>query len=303
MRFTTLLAFGFLLGSISAAGEPLRVVTTIPDLADITSVIGGDRVEVRSLAKGTENIHSVPLKPSALVAMNKADVLVQIGLSLEHAYVPGLLENARNKSILPGAPGSIVASEGWEPIQVPDTVSRGLAADVHPMGNPHLNLSARGGRFMADRILEGLLRVDPPGEAGYRERHAAYVAVLEEKQAEWAELVEVVKGKTAVAYHANFSYLAEELGLEVIELLEPKPGVTPTPRHIAHVAERMRETGTQVILTARWSNNKSVRFLAEKTGATVLELPEMVQLEHEPDTWVEMMDMLHQRLHEAFADR
>ena len=300
MRTSLVLALLFaLLSSARASGAaelPLKVVTTIPDLADLAREIGGDRVDVQSIAKGTMNVHAVPLKPSSLVAVNRADVFVQMGLSLEHTYVPGLLMKARNPAIQPGKPGFVNCSEGWEALDVPETLSRSQGADLHPLGNPHFNLDPRGGRHMADRILAGLTAVDPEGAESYRARHAAWVERYDAAKRRWDALGKRLARKRVVVYHEDFTYFLRYHGLDVVGTLEPKPGVPPTPRHLGTIVDRMREQDVRVVLTAKWSNNKSVRFVAEKTGALVVEGPVLVDGVPGADSWIEMMDVLHDRL-------
>jgi zinc/manganese transport system substrate-binding protein len=294
--FLGTLLFG--LFTSEAGADELRVVTTIPDLADIAERIGGDQVSVTSLAKGTENIHAVQLRPSHLVKMNKADLFIEMGLSLEHAYVPGLLLAARNSKIEPGKPGFVNCSDGWEALDVPVRISRADAADIHPMGNPHYNLDPAGGRHIADRILEGLVRVRPESEEYFRERHAAYGRELEEAAKRWKKLAEQFAGEKVVIYHRSFSYFAKATGLEIAGELEPKPGVPPSPRDLARAIELIEREGVTLILTGRWSNNKSVRFVAEKTGVRVLEIPIMVKGVPRVDSWIGMMDFLHEKIAE-----
>lgn len=275
------------------------MVATIPDLQDITEVIGGDRVEVRSIAKGTQNMHAVNLRPSNLVHLSKADLFVQIGLALEHSYVPGLLMQARNPDIQPGAKGFVNCSEGWGAIQIPVSLSRQLGTDLHPMGNPHFNLDPRGGRHIAGQILAGLVRVDPAHRGEYEERHARYVERLTEAEDRWAEVGEKLAGKKVVTYHADFNYLLAYHAMDLLSTIEPQPGVPPTPRDLATLVELMRSEEVRLVMTAKWSNNKAVRFVAEKTGARVFEAPTMVGGIPGADSWIEMMDLLHEGLAEA----
>src|SRR6185436_1233781 len=214
-----LTGFAFLLASLAVrAGvppaAPLRVVTTLPDLADIAREIGGERVSVQSMYQGKENTHALTAKPSHLVAMSKADLFIQVGLSLETSFVPGLLESARNKRIQPGAPGFVTVSAGWEPLDVPTSVSR-KAGDVHPQGNPHMNLDPRAGEFMADRILAGLVAVDPNNRSYYEQRHADYVKRVRAAKARWDSMGEGWKGKKVVVYHQEYDYLTAYHGIEI----------------------------------------------------------------------------------------
>jgi ABC-type Zn uptake system ZnuABC Zn-binding protein ZnuA len=275
--------------------EPLRVVATLPDLADIAREIGGERVAVQSIYKGKENTHAMTAKPSHLVAMSKADLFLQVGLSLETSFVPGLLEAARNTRIRPGAPGFVSVSAGWEALSVPADLSR-RAGDVHPQGNPHLNLDPRGGEFMADRILEGLVRVDPAGESGYRARHADYVARVRAARARWDGLAKAWKEKRVVVYHQEYDYLIAHYGLVLEGKIEPKPGIPPTPNHVAELIAAMKRDGVQAILTAPWSDNDTVARISEATGVEAVVLPNMCAGLPGTETWIGMMDVLHRRL-------
>lgn len=289
--------------SNAAVQEPLSVVATTPDLADITRAIGGERVDVHTLVKGTQNIHKVRLRPSSLVKIDRADVLVEMGMNLEHAFLPGLLRAAKNKRIQPGAPGLVNCSAGWQPIEVPDTISRGQSADVHPEGNPHYNLHPGGGRHIATVVRDALIEVAPNGKPYFEERFNAYARQLDTAEARWKKLGVHLSGRKVVVYHTEFSYLAEATGLEVIGTVEPKAGVPPSPADLARVVETMKEEGVSVLLTASWSNGKSLRYVAEKSGARIVELPVMVGGAKGANTWIELMDLIFKRLAEAFPER
>jgi len=262
-----------------------------PDLAEI----GGDRVSVLSIYTGKENTHALTAKPSHLVAMSKADLFIQIGLSLETSFVPGLLEAARNPRIQPGQPGFVTVSAGWEALDVPKDLSR-KAGDVHPQGNPHMNLDPRAGEFMADRILAGLIAVDPAGESVYKSRHDDYVKRVQAAKARWDEIGKGWRGKKIVVYHKEYDYLAEYYGLEMDGNIEPKPGIAPTPNHVAELIDTMKRDHASAILTAIWSNNDTVARIAEETGVKAVEVPNMCGGIPGTDTWIGMMDVLHQRL-------
>ncbi len=281
------------------AAEPLSVVATIPDLADIVREIGGDRVDVTAIARGKENLHQIVARPSHLVAMSRADLFFEIGLSLEMSFVPGLLENSRNARIQPGAPGFVNVSEGWEAIDVPVSLSR-KAGDVHPQGNPHMNLDPRAGRFIADRVLAALSTADPGSRSGFEARHADYARRLEEAGARWSALGERWSDKRVVVYHQEYNYLARAYGIVIAGTIESKPGIPPTPGHVAELVATMKRDGVGVVLTAIWSNNREVERIAEKTGATVVELPNMCGGLPGAETWIGMMDLMHQRLQQAF---
>jgi len=284
----------------AAASDRLRVVTTLPDLADITRRIGGDRVEVTALTKGRENLHHVVARPSHLVALSRADVLVQVGLSLEMGFLPGLLENANNPKIRPGRPGFVNVSVGWDPLNVPIVVTR-KDGDVHPDGNPHLNLDPRGGRQMAARILAGLVAVDPASKAAYEARAAEYGRELDAAEARWDAVAKNWSGRKIVTYHMEYDYLARRYGLEIVGTIESKPGIPPTPGHVARLVEQMRAAGAVVVLTAPWSNSGEVERIAEATSARVVELPNQCGGLADTESWIAMMDLVHERLERAFG--
>jgi ABC-type Zn uptake system ZnuABC Zn-binding protein ZnuA len=286
--------------SPSAPAGALKVVCTLPDLADITREIGGDRVEVSSLYKGRENTHALTAKPSHLVAMTRADVFVEIGLSLESSIVPGLLENCRNEKIAPGTPGFINVSEGWSAMDVPVVLSR-KEGDVHPQGNPHMNLDPRAGRHIAKVIHDHLVDVDRGSKAGYDERYAKYLEKLEAAEQRWAAMGKEWKGRKFIVYHKEYDYLAALYGIAIQGSIEVKPGIPPTPNHVAELVETMKRDPGAVIVTAPWSNNDTVERIGEETKAKVVELPNMCGGIDGTETWIGMMDLVHQRLAQAFG--
>lgn len=286
--------------AVADGKEPIRVVATIPDLADIARAVGGDRVAVTTICRGTENIHSVRIRPSHLIAVSKADVFLEMGLSLEHAWVPSLLETARNPRISPGTPGFVNVSAGWEAIQVPESLSRRDGVDIHPHGNPHFNLDPRGGEHMADHVLLALIDAAPDAEEAMRARHKEYVERITAQRARWEQIRGALQGKSVVMYHRDFDYFLSANGVRTAATIEPKPGLPPTPRHLASVIQTMRGEKVNVIVTANWSNNKSVGVVARESGARVVELPHMVGASKRATSWIAMMDELHEKLAAAF---
>ncbi len=286
--------------SPAGGAEKLRCVATIPDLADLLREVGGERVEVTSLAKGPENLHAFVSRPSHLVAVAKADALFQVGLSLELAYVPALIEGSRNFKVFPGAPGFFNLSEGWEAIQVPVVLTR-QAGDVHPQGNPHMNLDPRAGRFLAGKVLGGLSALRPDSKAYFEARHADYLERLAAAERRWAEIGQHFAGKKVVEYHQEYDYFLLRYQMTRVANLEVRPGIPPTPNHLASVIEKMKSEGCNVILTAPWSNNNFVERVAEATGAKVLVLPSACGGVEATKTWIAMMDYIHESLARAFG--
>jgi zinc/manganese transport system substrate-binding protein len=261
-------------GQSSSAADKIKVVTTIPDLADMTRNIGGDLVEVNSLATGVEDIHAVPMKPSFAVLLNHADVVVLMGLEAEHAFLPGLLEAARNPKIQRDAPGYIDASVYVTPLEVPQRIDRALG-DQHPMGNPHINLDPVLGKKMARAIADGLARNYPEHTSTFQQNLAAYNAKLDEAITRWEKEAAPLKGKKLVSYHPDMIYFAERFGLEAVGTIELRPGVDATPAHVAELEDMMRRTKVDLVVREVQYPAGLAESVAQATGAKLVELPVM----------------------------
>jgi ABC-type Zn uptake system ZnuABC Zn-binding protein ZnuA len=287
--------------SVPPRSKPLEVLVTIPDLADFARQLGQERVLVHSLAEGMENMHAVLLRPSDLVKAGRAELFIEIGLSLEHSFVPGLLEAANNPRIKPGKPGFVNASQGWRPIEVPAVLTRDAGVDIHPDGNPHWNLSPDAGPHLVEKVLGGLCAVDPAGEPLYRWRAEGLLERLTAARERWRRAEALLAGRALVCYHRDVSYLALSCGLSIAGTIEPKPGVPPSPASMGQLVAQMREQQVPVILTGKWSNNNFTRFVAKESGARIVEIPLMVGGERGAETWIDLLDLLHRRLLEAYG--
>lgn len=256
------------------ASAVLRVVASTPDVADVTRRIGGERVSVTPIASGAQDPHKVPVKPSFVTKLNRADALVVQGLGLEHAFIPPLLEAARNPKILPGAPGYIDAALHVTPLEVPSSQSR-AQGDLHALGNPHYNLDPERGKQMAQAIAEGLARLDPAGEAAYREGLARFSAEVDRRLAEWLERAAPLRGVKIVSHHDDLPYLAERFGLVRVGTLEVKPGVPPTPGHLEALTRLMQREQVRLIVHEVSYDPALARSLAQRTGARIATLSVM----------------------------
>lgn len=254
--------------SILALTFALRVVATTPDVADMTRQIGGERLEVTTIAEGTQDPHKVPVKPSFVTKLNRADALVVQGLGLEHAFLPALLEAARNPRIAPGAPAYIDSSLYVEALEVPTSQDRSQG-ELHPLGNPHFNMDPVQGKRMARAIAEGLERVDPDGAATYREGLARFTSLLDEKIAVWLELAAPLRGQKAVSYHQDLVYFANRFGLVLDGTIETKPGVPATPRHLEELIARMKSDRVRLVLREVAYEMPLAETVAEKAGGRV----------------------------------
>lgn len=249
----------------------LKVVTTTPDFAAVAKAIGGDRVEVTSLAKPTEDPHFVDPKPSLILKLNAADVLIESGAELEEGWLPALLQRANNPRIALGAPGRVLASAVVEMLEVPTTLDRSKG-DIHPMGNPHFMTDPINALRVAGHITEVLCRLDSTGRETYRANLKKFSDTTEAKFAEWQKQLQPFKGQHVVAYHNSWPYFARRFGLHIDLFLEPKPGLPPTPAHLAHVIARMKELGARVIIVQPYLNRHTAENVARHTDAVVVDV-------------------------------
>jgi ABC-type Zn uptake system ZnuABC Zn-binding protein ZnuA len=271
------------------ADEEIFVVTTIPDLADMAKAVGGDLVKVKSIAKGTEDMHMIPVKPSYLLLLNRADVLIELGLDNEHAWLPGLLYSCRNDKIQPGAPGFVNCSDGILVLEKPGQVDRSKG-EIHPWGNPHYNLDPTNGRQMVITVCKGLCRAYPDHAARFRANMKAYLERLDVKLKEWEAMAEPLRGARVVTYHRSWSYLIRHYGMEVVGEIEPYPGIPPTPGHLAQLIRKIEREGADVIIRAPYFSDRYPELIRRKTGVPVVVLPNMSGGTEETDTYIRFIE-------------
>lgn len=270
-------------------GGKLRVVTSIPDLADFTARIGGGYVTVESLAKGVEDPHGVPIKPSFVPKLNRADALVVLGLQAEHSWLPALIDVARNPNILPGGVGFINSSQNIRPKQVPKSLLR-REGDVHPLGNPHFNLDPVYAKVMAKNIAEGLTRLYPPGKEFFDTNLKNFQAHIDTQLAKWKRLAEPLRGKKFVSYHQDTIYFAERFGLEEVAQIEIRPGIEPTQGHLVWLVDRMKGKQVNLILREPHYPERLPNWVAEQTGSTVAKFLIMVGGNPGVDTYEQLIE-------------
>jgi zinc/manganese transport system substrate-binding protein len=250
----------------------LRVVTTLEDLAAITRSVGGERVEAFSLAKGYQDPHFVDAKPSFVLQLSRADLLIVAGLELEVGYLPPLLDQSRNAKLQPGNPGFLDASVGCEILGQPTRAVTRAMGDVHPYGNPHYWTDPENGRVIARAVAAKLSALDPEGTAVYAKNLAAFEARLDAKLQEWAAWMKPYVGTQVVTFHDSWPNFAHRFGLEIIGHVEPKPGIPPSPSHTLATINLIREQRVPVILVEPYFDTKTPKSIAERTGAKVVTL-------------------------------
>jgi zinc/manganese transport system substrate-binding protein len=279
--------------AIAASGSSsvaqLRVVATTPDLASIAREVGGDKVSVVALAKPTEDPHFVDAKPSHIVTLNRADALIEGGAELELGWLPPLLENSRNGKIAAGAPGRIVASDGIRMLEVPTSFDRSKG-DVHSLGNPHFMIDPVDVKIIARNIADHFAQIDPKSAATYNGNLARFNTKLDAKYADWQKQLAPYRGARIVTYHKDFVYLAQRFGLTIVDELEAKPGIAPSPAHLAEVIGKMKATNAKVILVQPFQNRKTAETVARQTGAVVLDVPQQPDAAPNTTTYFDLMD-------------
>ncbi len=305
MRFLikTFFLMGLLAASPSPAYAKLLVVATTPDLGSIAREVGGDRVEVISLAKGTEDPHFVDAKPSFIRILNQADALIEGGADLEAGWLPPLILNARNPKIQLGQPSRIVAAEVIRLLEVPTgPIDRSLG-DVHPFGNPHLTLDPLNGKLIAARIKERLCMLSAVDCPIFTANAKQFEEKIDSRLALWQKQMAPLRGTKVVTYHKSFSYLAERFGLLVINTIEPKPGIPPSASHVSNLVAQMKTEGVKLILLEPNKERKTPTFLSQETGAKVAFIPSMVGGAKEASDYPALFEYIVKTLVEATGPR
>jgi ABC-type Zn uptake system ZnuABC Zn-binding protein ZnuA len=327
------------ISSTETMSRPLQICATVPDLGNLTQEIGGDQVSVVVFAKGKEDPHFVEAKPSFIKALSQADLYLQIGMELEIGWAPVLLQNARNGQVLPGAKGYMDASTIIKPLEVPTGPVDRAMGDVHPLGNPHYLLDPLNGLKVAQFIEDKLIGLRPEKKSFFEERFNSFRkrlgnALVGEKLANkyefekltvlfeqeklssflkeqkedsqlggWLGMVMPYSGAKAVADHNLWPYFARRFGITLIGFLEPKPGLSPTTKHLQLLVERIKVEGVKVILTSPYFDIRHAQFLSKNTGAKIVPLAHQVGARPGADDYIKMIDYNVRQLVTAFGGR
>jgi ABC-type Zn uptake system ZnuABC Zn-binding protein ZnuA len=326
--------------SASFAAGTVKVVASLPNLGSIAHEIGGDRIELTVIASGVQDAHFVDPKPSYIVKLRAADLLLVNGLDLEIGWVPPLAQGARNAKVVPGGPGYVDASAGIAVVEIPSALSR-AEGDVHPYGNPHYLGDPLNAVTVATTIADALKKADPAGASAYEERRKAFVTRLDqalfgaplvelaggaklEREAAagtldhfletslggaplktrlggWLGRMAPYRGRPIVCYHKDASYFAARFGIVVADYVEPKPGIQPSARHLEELTERLQHGDAKVILTRPYVEHRSTDLLAQKTGVTVVTLPMEVGGDPKATDFLALFDVVTERLAAALA--
>jgi zinc/manganese transport system substrate-binding protein len=270
-----LLAAGFAFGATSAQAE-LTVVTATQDLAAIAQEVGGDKIKVTALAKGYQDPHFVEAKPSFVLTLNKADLLIVVGRDLEIGWLPPLITQSRNAKIQPGAAGYLDPSVNAKILELPTGQITRAMGDVHPLGNPHYWLDPENGKRIAQAIAAKLAEMDGANAAYYKQREQDFESRLTAAIQRWKAQLAPYKGLKVVSYHRSWTNFADAFGLDVIGYVEPKPGIPPTPQHTLDVINAMKGQNVKIIMVEPYFDLKTPNSIASNTGGKVLVMPPSV---------------------------
>ncbi|MEO7098629.1 MAG: metal ABC transporter substrate-binding protein [Luteolibacter sp.] len=293
-----LAAFAALLGTAHAK---LNVVTTLPDYAAIAREIGGDLVDVTAMAKPTEDPHFVDARPSFIVKLRTADILIEGGAELEVGWLPPLLQTARNPKIETGAPGRVLASEGIRLLDVPTTLTR-AAGDVHASGNPHFMVDPIIAKAVAAHIATAFATADAANSSTYQANEKKFETTIDAKLQEWGRAMLPYRGQHVAAYHDDWLYFAHRFGLDVNVFLEPKPGVPPSPARLAEVIGLIKSNHIKAIIVEPYHNRKVAEKVASSTGATVVDAAQYPEALPNTTTYVQLIDVLVSRITTALKN-
>jgi len=274
---------------VHAAG-PLNVVTTTEDLAAIAREVGGDRVKVEALSRGYQDPHFVEAKPSFVLKLNRADLLIAVGRELEIGWLPPLVTQSRNSRIQPGANGYLDASLTARILEIPTGQITRAMGDVHPQGNPHYWLDPGNGRRVAQAIAQKLSTLRRDDAAFFAQREADFAGRLAAAEKRWDALMAPYKGTRVVTYHRSWPNFAERFGLNVIGYVEPRPGIPPSPSHTLDLIQEMKRQNVKLILVEPYFDLKTPNAVARETGARVVVLLPSVGGEKGVEDYIKLFD-------------
>jgi len=298
------LAVAFLLtlfgaGSAAAAGK-LNVVASTQDLASLATEVGGDRVNVISIARGYQDPHFVEAKPSFLLNLRRADLLVSVGLQLEIGWLPPLITQSGNPKIQPAAPGYFDASQFAEILEIPTAqVSRAMG-DVHPLGNPHYWLDPQNGLRVATGLAHKLAEFSPGDAPYFQQRLEDFRKRLTAAEQRWDGLMKPYRGRKVITYHQSWPNFVKRFGLVVADYVEPRPGIPPSPAHVVELIALMKRQNVKLILVEPYFDLKTPQSVARETGGQVVVLMPSVGGDANTGDYIKLFDYDVNQLVKAF---
>jgi len=274
------------------ASAELRVVTTTTDLGYFAKVIGGDHVHVDSICQGAQDPHFVQARPSYMVTLSRADLVIAVGLELEVGWLPSLIQGARNPAINPGHPGYLEASTAIHPIDVPQGGVDRSRGDIHPFGNPHFWLDPLNAKLAAHAIAERMAQLAPDDAKLFRANDAAFAKRIDDKLQQWTAQMAPYKDTKIASYHATFNYFHQRFGLHSIGYLEDRPGIPPSPAHLVDLIHQMQAEHVSVVFHESFYDHSTSDMVGARAGARVLVLPTSVGGASGTDSYEALIDYI-----------
>jgi zinc/manganese transport system substrate-binding protein len=284
-----LLILGFFLPTIAQA-KKLNIVTSTTDMAALTQEVGGDKVNVEAIAKGYQDPHFVEAKPSFLLRLRQADLLISVGLQLEIGWLPPLITQSGNPRVQVGAAGYLDASQFAEILEIPQGTVTRAEGDVHPLGNPHYWLDPDNGRRIARGIAGKLGELDPGDAPYFQQRFQDFDKRLTAAEQKWDAEMKPYRGRKVVTYHRSFPNFAKHFGLDVIGYVEPRPGIPPTPSHTLDLIQQMKRENAKIVLVEPYFDLKTPQSIGRATGAQVIVYLPSVGGEKQVTNYFELFD-------------
>jgi zinc/manganese transport system substrate-binding protein len=282
------IALGLPAGGVAAA-EKVRVVASLPDLKALTEVVGGDLVEVDTLARGDQNPHDVELRPSLMVKLRRADLLVRNGVEGD-PWVEALVRGAGNGRLTPGGPGVVDVSRGIQILGVPSGPVDRSRGDVHPEGNPHFTLDPGSAAVVTANIVDGLSRAAPEHRAAFEARRREWLGRLDAALKRWQESLAPYRGARVVTYHDLWIYFLDRFGLVAAGTVEDRPGIPPSPGHVADLIRRMKTEQVRVVIYEPWADRKLIERIVRETGARAVGLATAVGATKEATSYLDLFE-------------
>jgi zinc/manganese transport system substrate-binding protein len=290
-RYSTWLLLSLLISPATARAQgKLNVVSTTEDLASIAREVGGDHISVDSIAKGYQDPHFVEAKPSFILNLLKADVLIVVGRELEIGWLPPLIQQSRNGKIQQGAEGYLDASIQAQILEVPTGQVTRAEGDVHPLGNPHYWLDPENGKRIAKEIADKFDQLRPNDRAYFDQRLGDFISRLDAAEKRWLAMMAPYKGTKMVTYHRSFPNFAERFGLNIVGYVEPRPGIPPTPQHTLDLINLMKQQNVKLVVVEPYFDMKTPNAIGRETGAQVLVVPPSVGGTKEATDYFKLFD-------------
>src|SRR5881394_1482800 len=284
----------------SRADSKLRIMTATTDLAALAQEVGGEKVDVESIARGYQDPHFVEAKPSFLLKLRHADLLIVVGLELEIGWLPPLITQSTNPKIQVGAPGYFDASRFARILEMPTGAVTRAEGDVHPQGNPHYWLDPDNGLRVAKGIADKLSEMRPGDSAYFGQRYTEFEQKLKQADQQWMAQMKPYAGRKIVTYHRSWPNFAGHFGLNVVGYVEPRPGIPPSPQHTVELIGQMKRDAVKVIMVEPYFDLKTPNSIARDTGGTVVVLMPSVGGEKEITNYFKLFDYDIAKLKQAF---